>query len=178
MTSGRRVITSYQRGFGRSSQPVTGYDYDAFAAGLDKLPSALGLTNVDLAGHLMGGGEIARYLAVGGRRPGHATADHRTADRAGLRRRRPAPERGSGTGRQTRAVTVDPVTAFRAAFRGMGGLPSWAAGPGSLKSPPGGNIPARRDLDARPAPAPVRARARQHPAGANRSWPNRPGRRS
>jgi len=66
LAAGRRVITYDRRGFGRSSQPSTGYDYDTFAADLDKLLSHLDLLDVDLAGHSMGGGEIARYLGTYG----------------------------------------------------------------------------------------------------------------
>jgi non-heme chloroperoxidase len=66
LAAGRRVITYDRRGFGRSSQPTTGYDYDTFAADLDKLLQALDLREVDLAGHSMGGGEIARYLGTYG----------------------------------------------------------------------------------------------------------------
>jgi non-heme chloroperoxidase len=62
IAAGRRVITYDRRGFGKSSQPSTGYDYDTFAADLDKLLAALDLRDLDLAGHSMGGGEIARYL--------------------------------------------------------------------------------------------------------------------
>jgi pimeloyl-ACP methyl ester carboxylesterase len=62
LAAGYRVITYDRRGFGKSSQPVSGYDYDTFAADLDKLLSALDLQGVYLAGHSMGGGEIARYL--------------------------------------------------------------------------------------------------------------------
>jgi pimeloyl-ACP methyl ester carboxylesterase len=62
LAAGYRVITYDRRGFGKSSQPVTGYDYDTFAADLDKLLTALDLQGVYLAGHSMGGGEIARYL--------------------------------------------------------------------------------------------------------------------
>lgn len=62
LAAGRRVITYDRRGFGQSSQPTTGYDYDTFAADLDKLLTTLDLHDVDLAGHSMGGGEIARYL--------------------------------------------------------------------------------------------------------------------
>ena len=62
IAAGYRVITYDRRGFGKSSQPSTGYDYDTFAADLDKLLTALDLHEVDLAGHSMGGGEIARYL--------------------------------------------------------------------------------------------------------------------
>lgn len=60
--AGYRVITYDRRGFGQSSQPVTGYDYDTFAADLDRLLTALDLHDACLAGHSMGGGEIARYL--------------------------------------------------------------------------------------------------------------------
>jgi pimeloyl-ACP methyl ester carboxylesterase len=66
LAAGNRVITYDRRGFGRSSQPTTGYDYDTFAADLDKLLTTLDLHDVDLAGHSMGGGEIARYLGVYG----------------------------------------------------------------------------------------------------------------
>ena len=66
IAAGHRVITYDRRGFGKSSQPATGYDYDTFAADLDKLLSALDLRGADLAGHSMGGGEIARYLGAHG----------------------------------------------------------------------------------------------------------------
>jgi non-heme chloroperoxidase len=62
LAAGRRVITYDRRGSGQSSQPTVGYDYDTFAADLDRLLSALDLHAADLAGHSMGGGEIARYL--------------------------------------------------------------------------------------------------------------------
>jgi pimeloyl-ACP methyl ester carboxylesterase len=60
------VITYDRRGFGHSSQPSVGYEYDTFAADLDKLLTALDLVDVDLAGHSMGGGAIARYLGAYG----------------------------------------------------------------------------------------------------------------
>ena len=66
IAAGHRVITYDRRGFGKSSQPSTGYDYDTFAADLDKLLTALDLHGLDLAGHSMGGGEIARYLGTYG----------------------------------------------------------------------------------------------------------------
>ena len=66
LAAGRRVIAYDRRGFGRSSQPVTGYDYDTFAEDLEKLLAALDLADVDLVGHSMGGGEIARYLGTFG----------------------------------------------------------------------------------------------------------------
>jgi non-heme chloroperoxidase len=62
LAAGFRVITYDRRGFGQSSQPVLGYDYDTFAADLESLLTELDLRDVCLAGHSMGGGEIARYL--------------------------------------------------------------------------------------------------------------------
>jgi len=66
IASGHRVITYDRRGFGKSSRPASGYDYDTFAADLEKLVSALDLRQFDVAGHSMGGGEIARYLGAYG----------------------------------------------------------------------------------------------------------------
>ena len=60
--AGHRVITYDRRGFGDSSQPWSGYDYDTFAADLDALLTRLGLTDVTLVGFSMGGGEVARYI--------------------------------------------------------------------------------------------------------------------
>ncbi len=62
LLAGHRVITYDRRGFGRSSQPTAGYDYDTFAADLDVLLTRLDLADVVLAGFSMGGGEVARYL--------------------------------------------------------------------------------------------------------------------
>jgi non-heme chloroperoxidase len=58
----RRVITYDRRGFGRSSQPASGYDYDTFAADLHALLETLDVRDVTLVGHSMGTGEVARYL--------------------------------------------------------------------------------------------------------------------
>jgi non-heme chloroperoxidase len=62
LSAGHRVITYDRRGFGRSSKPGIGYNYDTFAADLDALLSALDLTGVSLVGHSMGTGEITRYI--------------------------------------------------------------------------------------------------------------------
>src|SRR5438874_4763871 len=62
LEAGHRVITYDRRGFGKSSQPTTGYDYDTFAADLHALIQHLDLRNVALAGFSMGGGEVARYI--------------------------------------------------------------------------------------------------------------------
>lgn len=68
LTAGYRVITYDRRGFGRSSQPTTGYDYDTFAADLNTVLDTLDLTDVVLVGFSMGTGEVARYLAAYGSR--------------------------------------------------------------------------------------------------------------
>ena len=62
LAAGHRVITYDRRGFGRSSQPTTGYDYDTFAADLDALMRELDLQDAVLVGFSMGTGEVARYL--------------------------------------------------------------------------------------------------------------------
>ena len=59
---GCRVITYDRRGFGRSSQPTTGYNYDTFAEDLHKLVAHLNLRDFALVGFSMGGGEVARYI--------------------------------------------------------------------------------------------------------------------
>jgi len=63
LAAGYRVITYDRRGHGRSSQPATGYDFDTFAADLHALLEHLDLRDAVLAGHSMGTGEVARYLA-------------------------------------------------------------------------------------------------------------------
>jgi non-heme chloroperoxidase len=68
LAAGHRVITYDRRGFGASSRPSTGYDFDTLAADLHVLLSTLGLREVVLAGFAMGTGEVARYLAVHGLR--------------------------------------------------------------------------------------------------------------
>ncbi len=62
LEAGHRVITYDRRGFGKSSQPATGYNYDTFAEDLHKLISKLDLHDCTLVGFSMGGGEVARYL--------------------------------------------------------------------------------------------------------------------
>jgi non-heme chloroperoxidase len=62
LEAGHRVITYDRRGFGQSSQPVIGYDYDTFAADLNTLLEHLDLHDAVLAGHSMGTGEVTRYL--------------------------------------------------------------------------------------------------------------------
>jgi non-heme chloroperoxidase len=60
---GYRVIAPDRRGFGASSQPWAGYDYDTLAGDLHRLLDHLDLTEVTLVGFSMGGGEVARYVS-------------------------------------------------------------------------------------------------------------------
>src|SRR5215208_5894263 len=62
LAAGHRVITYDRRGFGRSSQPAAGYNYDTFAADLNAVLTTLDLTNVALVGFSMGSGEVTRYI--------------------------------------------------------------------------------------------------------------------
>ena len=62
LSAGHRVITYDRRGFGKSSQPATGYNYDTFAEDLHKLVRHLNLRDFALVGFSMGGGEVARYI--------------------------------------------------------------------------------------------------------------------
>jgi non-heme chloroperoxidase len=62
LAQGYRVITYDRRGFGRSSQPTVGYDYDTFAADLNALLEHLDLSDIVLGGFSMGTGEVTRYL--------------------------------------------------------------------------------------------------------------------
>ncbi|GAA3806449.1 alpha/beta fold hydrolase [Cellulomonas soli] len=66
LAAGKRVITYDRRGFGRSSRPTTGYDYDTFAADLDTLLTHLDLHDAILVGFSMGTGEVGRYLGTYG----------------------------------------------------------------------------------------------------------------
>jgi non-heme chloroperoxidase len=65
---GHRVIRYDRRGFGRSSQPTVGYDYDTFAADLNTLLEHLQLEDIVLVGFSMGTGEVVRYLGTYGSR--------------------------------------------------------------------------------------------------------------
>jgi non-heme chloroperoxidase len=62
LAAGYRVITYDRRGFGRSSKTATGYNYDTFAADLDKVLKKLKLKKVVLVGFSMGSGEVTRYI--------------------------------------------------------------------------------------------------------------------
>ncbi len=61
--AGYRVVTYDRRGFGQSSQPIVGYDYDTFAGDLKTVLETLDLHDTVLVGFSMGTGEVARYLS-------------------------------------------------------------------------------------------------------------------
>ncbi len=66
INAGYRVVTYDRRGFGNSSKPASGYNYDTFTADLRTLMTKLDLRDATLVGFSMGGGEVARYLGVFG----------------------------------------------------------------------------------------------------------------
>ncbi|KOX13852.1 alpha/beta fold hydrolase [Nocardiopsis sp. NRRL B-16309] len=66
LDAGYRVVTYDRRGFGQSSQPSGGYDYDTFAADLNTVMETLDLSDAVLVGFSMGTGEVARYLGTYG----------------------------------------------------------------------------------------------------------------
>ena len=62
LDSGHRVITYDRRGFGQSSKPTSGYNYDTLADDLRAIVTKLDLRDITLVGFSMGGGEVARYI--------------------------------------------------------------------------------------------------------------------
>ena len=94
LQAGYRVITYDRRGFGGSSQPATGYDYDTFAADLHTLLEHLDLRDAVLVGHSMGAGEVTRYLAA------YGSGEHH-----GL-------QLGHHRPRVAKAVLVSPITPY------------------------------------------------------------------
>jgi len=62
LAAGHRVITFDRRGFGKSSQPTTGYDYDTFSDDLHKLITKLDLRDFAFVGFSMGSAEVAAYI--------------------------------------------------------------------------------------------------------------------
>lgn len=66
LASGYRVVAYDRRGFGKSSQPAVGYDYDTFANDLHVILTTLDLSDVALVGFSMGTGEVTRYIGTFG----------------------------------------------------------------------------------------------------------------
>ncbi len=61
--AGIRCVAYDRRGFGKSSKPYEGYDYDSMAEDLKTVMDELNLSDVTLAGFSMGGGEVVRYMS-------------------------------------------------------------------------------------------------------------------
>ena len=114
LAAGYRVITYDRRGFGKSSQPITGYDYDTFANDLTTLLDTLDLQDVVLVGFSMGTGEVGRYLGT------HGSA--RVAKAAFLGSLEPfllqTPDNPTGVPQEVFDGLRDAVTADRYAFFG------------------------------------------------------------
>jgi len=66
LAGGHRVITYDRRGFGQSSKPAVGYDYNTLVEDLHKIVLQLDLRDLTLVGYSMGGGEVAHYLGTYG----------------------------------------------------------------------------------------------------------------
>jgi len=66
LQAGQRVITYDRRGFGQSSRPTAGYDFDTLAEDLDRLLTELDLYEATLIGFSLGTGELARYIGTYG----------------------------------------------------------------------------------------------------------------
>ncbi len=66
LAAGYRVVSYDRRGFGKSSQPAVGYDYDTFANDLHVILTTLDLADVALVGFSMGTGEVTRYIGTFG----------------------------------------------------------------------------------------------------------------
>ena len=118
LEAGHRVITYDRRGFGASSQPATGYDYDTFAADLAALLEHLDLREAVLVGHSMGTGEVTRYLSSYG--SARAAKGVLVA---------PIPPRARTTPRR-------PTSPWRPCCTRPTASPARAAGPGSGAVPP------------------------------------------
>lgn len=66
LDAGYRVVNYDRRGFGRSSAPTAGYDFDTLSADLDAVLRALDLRDATVIGFSLGTGELARYIGRNG----------------------------------------------------------------------------------------------------------------
>ena len=101
LDAGYRTIAYDRRGFGQSSQPTTGYDYDTFTADLKALLDHLSLEgDVVLCGFSMGTGEVTRYLGA----HGSAVPAEDRRQSGGRRQIRFRRHQGDGSGRPLQVV--------------------------------------------------------------------------
>ena len=112
LDAGKRVITYDRRGFGKSSRPTSGHDYDTYAADLSSLVSALDVHDVVLVGFSMGTGEVVRYISTYG--------SHRLAKAVFIGSLQPfmlkTDENPSGVPQETVDGMLDTIKADRYAF--------------------------------------------------------------
>lgn len=112
LEAGKRVITYDRRGFGKSSRPTAGHDYDTYAADLSGLVSTLDLQDAVLVGFSMGTGEVARYISRYG--------SHRVAKAVFIGSLQPfmlkTDENPSGVPQETVDGMLDTIKADRYAF--------------------------------------------------------------
>ena len=112
LDAGKRVITYDRRGFGKSSRPTSGHDYDTYAADLSSLLSALDIHDVVLVGFSMGTGEVVRYISTYG--------SHRLAKAVFIGALQPfmlkTDENPSGVPQETVDGMLDTIKADRYAF--------------------------------------------------------------
>ena len=121
LEAGHRVIIYDRRGFGQSSRPTEGYDFDTLAADLDRLLTELDLRDVTLVGFSLGTGELARYIGALRDRPAEGLRLHREP-RAVVRQVRREPE-GRRPGGRRRRPAGDPGRPLRVAHRAARRLP-------------------------------------------------------
>jgi peroxiredoxin len=112
LDAGKRVITYDRRGFGKSSRPTSGHDYDTYASDLSSLLSALDIHDVVLVGFSMGTGEVVRYISTYG--------SHRLAKAVFIGALQPfmlkTDENPSGVPQETVDGMLDTIKADRYAF--------------------------------------------------------------
>src|SRR5450755_2495358 len=117
LAAGYRCISYDRRGFGRSSQPTVGYDYDTFAADLSALLEHLDLRDVVLCGFSMGTGEVTRYLSTYGSARVSKGRPHRRDSAV------PAQDRGQPRGRGRSGVRGPQGSDRQGPIRILQGLP-------------------------------------------------------
>jgi non-heme chloroperoxidase len=111
--AGYRAIAYDRRGFGRSSQPWSGYDYDTLADDLAAVIEQTGAKDATLVGFSMGGGEVARYLS---RHAGSSTVRKAALVSSVLPFRLQTSDNPAGTPQATFDATAEALNADRPAF--------------------------------------------------------------
>ena len=117
LEAGHRVVRYDRRGFGRSSRPIVGYDFDTLAGDLNKVLTELDLREVTLVGFSLGTGEVARYIGTYGTERLRPASSSRASRRPSSSRRR---TRKGWIGRRSTASARQSSTTGRVAHRTLG----------------------------------------------------------